>query len=437
MDRPGIDRDILGAYGRYPLVIKIPQAEMNGGTIGLRYTQYLIEVDDCGKVFTRARRYTMFAWLHAELRRKELACALPELPPKKLFGNRDQAFVDRRRQMLEDYLRALLMLPAVIQDGMIWAFLDADEATAVVPRFLCRQPTHAAADKQASKQARLVAFGFFPSGTTVEIFRLCDSSVLEELANFALAEASEAGHIQAKTRSFAATDCLKRLIQDQGYILGYIRLRVSTASHILAMFVTKRRSSGLAVLLLVAACCSLPTFVMPPTQSTPPARDQLLTAGSAALVASLPAPAHAGGMFDFGLTLPFVAGSFLLLMTVLNALFYAPVSEEMEERNAKLLQTLSDATDMLAEADEMQVTYTAEIKEAREKAAKELAEAREKTEAAIEAQMTAKAAEREKKAADFRAKVQQSMQDKIKSAEGQIEERKATFVKNTLAGVGL
>ncbi|CAE7944563.1 atpF2 [Symbiodinium sp. KB8] len=200
------------------------------------------------------------------------------------------------------------------------------------------------------------------------------------------------------------------------------------------MFVTKRRSSGLAVLLLVAACCSLPTFVMPPTQSTPPARDQLLTAGSAALVASLPAPAHAGGMFDFGLTLPFVAGSFLLLMAVLNALFYAPVSEEMEERNAKLLQTLSDATDMLAEADEMQVTYTAEIKEAREKAAKELAEAREKTEAAIEAQMTAKAAEREKKAADFRAKVQQSMQDKIKSAEGQIEERKATFVKNTLAG---
>jgi len=186
MDRPGIDRDILGAYGRYPLVIKIPQAEMNGGTIGLRYTQYLIEVDDCGKVFTRGRRYTLFAWLHAELRRKELACALPELPPKKLFGNRDQAFVDRRRQMLEDYLRALLMLPAVIQDGMIWAFLDADEATAVVPRFLCRQPTHAAADKCLSALKRAVA------DKEVEIFRLCDSSVLEELANFALAEASEA-----------------------------------------------------------------------------------------------------------------------------------------------------------------------------------------------------------------------------------------------------
>ncbi|CAE7028337.1 atpF2 [Symbiodinium natans] len=202
------------------------------------------------------------------------------------------------------------------------------------------------------------------------------------------------------------------------------------------MFVTKRRSSGLAVLLLVAACC-LPAFVMPPSQSTPPARDQMLLAGSAGLVASLPAPAHAGGMFDFGLTLPFVAGSFLLLMAVLNALFYAPVGEEIEERNAKLLQTLSEATDMLAEADEMQVQYTAEIKEAREKAAKELADAREKTEAAIEAQMSAKAAEREKKAADFRAKVQDSMNKQIKEAEGKIEERKTTFVKNTLAGVGL
>mmetsp|Transcript_56904 Transcript_56904/g.78898 ORF Transcript_56904/g.78898 Transcript_56904/m.78898 type:complete len:201 (-) Transcript_56904:164-766(-) len=196
-----------------------------------------------------------------------------------------------------------------------------------------------------------------------------------------------------------------------------------------------RRSPLLVVLALAVAACS-PVFLMPGLRPSVPEKTQQLVAG-AALVASMPAPAHAGGMFDFGLTLPFVAGSFLLLMTVLNALFYAPVSEEMEERNAKLLQTLSDATDMLAEADEMQVQYTAEIKEAREKAAQELAAAREKTEAAIEASMTAASSAREKKAAEFRAKLQAQMKDKIEGAESTIKERQAAFVKQTLSGVGL
>lgn len=174
-----------GAYGRYPLLVKIPRAEMHGSTVGFRHTEYIIEVDDCGKVYTRSRRYTMFAWLHAELRHRELACALPELPPKKVLGNRESAFVERRKQMLEDYLKALLMLPAVIQDGMIWAFLDADEATAVVPRFLCRQATHPAAEKCLSALKRAVA------EKQEEVFRLCDATVLEELAKFARAEATE------------------------------------------------------------------------------------------------------------------------------------------------------------------------------------------------------------------------------------------------------
>ncbi|CAE7230202.1 atpF2 [Symbiodinium natans] len=178
-------------------------------------------------------------------------------------------------------------------------------------------------------------------------------------------------------------------------------------------------------------------FVAPRGSIINQAPSQAVVAGSAALLAAAPMPAYAGGMFDFGLTLPFVAGSFLLLMAVLNALFYAPVSEEVEERNAKLLQTLSEATDMLAEADEMQVQYTAEIKEAREKAAKELADAREKTEAAIESQMKAAAEAREKKAADVRVKLSTEMESKISAAESDIVKRKDDFVKATLAGVGL
>eukprot|EP00419_Tripos_fusus_P084373 CAMPEP_0172862886 /NCGR_PEP_ID=MMETSP1075-20121228/75701_1 /TAXON_ID=2916 /ORGANISM="Ceratium fusus, Strain PA161109" /LENGTH=87 /DNA_ID=CAMNT_0013711345 /DNA_START=28 /DNA_END=287 /DNA_ORIENTATION=- len=83
------------------------------------------------------------------------------------------------------------------------------------------------------------------------------------------------------------------------------------------------RSSLLAWGLLVALTLGLkaPAFLGAPAR----ARMQSVTSttlqgqpaqalGGAVLLANLPAPAHAGGMFDFGLTLPFVAVTFLLMM---------------------------------------------------------------------------------------------------------------------------
>merc|ERR1712151_201753 len=129
-------------------------------------------------------------------------------------------------------------------------------------------------------------------------------------------------------------------------------------------------------------------------------------------LAAAPMPAHAGGMFDFGLTLPFVAITFLTMMAVLNALFYAPVGEEMEDRNKKLLQTLSDATDNLSKADEIQVEYTEQIRVARESASAAVKAYREKTEAVIESQIKAAAAERDAKAAEVRKKLAKDVEAK-------------------------
>mmetsp|Transcript_45819 Transcript_45819/g.99828 ORF Transcript_45819/g.99828 Transcript_45819/m.99828 type:complete len:202 (-) Transcript_45819:124-729(-) len=199
-----------------------------------------------------------------------------------------------------------------------------------------------------------------------------------------------------------------------------------------------RRSPLAFVLALLALLCA-PAFLMPGKMgaTVTEEKSQLLAAGGALMVASMPAPAYAGGMFDFGLTLPFVALSFLTMMFVLNALWYAPMTEEVDERNAKLLQTLSEATDMLAKADEMQVQYTADIKEAREKAAKELADARKATEEAIAKEAAAADAVREAEANKFRAKLDSEMKDKMANAEGTIKERQKDFVKQSLAAVGL
>merc|ERR1712066_608711 len=144
--------------------------------------------------------------------------------------------------------------------------------------------------------------------------------------------------------------------------------------------------------------------------------------GAAGLVlASAPTPAYAGGMFDFGLTLPFVALTFLTMMAVLNALFYAPVSQEMEDRNKKLLQTLSDATDMLSKADEIQVEYTEQIRKAREEASAAVKGYREKTEAAISVQIKAAAQERDPKAAEVRKRLADDVEAKKQAADAEIE----------------
>mmetsp|Transcript_60663 Transcript_60663/g.158940 ORF Transcript_60663/g.158940 Transcript_60663/m.158940 type:complete len:211 (-) Transcript_60663:85-717(-) len=160
-------------------------------------------------------------------------------------------------------------------------------------------------------------------------------------------------------------------------------------------------------------------------------------AGSALLLAAAPEPAHAGGMFDFGLTLPFVAITFLTMMAVLNALWYSPVTAEVDDRNKKLLKTLSEATDMLSKADEMQVVYTAQLREAREKASEAVKAYKEETSKSIETQITAAATARETKAAEVKAKLDADMSAKKKSSEAEIEKRKVAFVKETLAAVSL
>merc|ERR1711972_546902 len=110
--------------------------------------------------------------------------------------------------------------------------------------------------------------------------------------------------------------------------------------------------------------------------------------------------------FDFGITLPFVAITFLTMMATLNALWFSPVTAEVDDRNAKLLKTLSEATDMLSKADEIQVEYTEQIREAREKASQAVKEYRKKTEEKIAKKVADAAAERDAKASEVRSRLE-------------------------------
>lgn len=168
----------------YPLTLSVPRADAARGLLGLRHTAYLVQIDDCGRIYECHRRYTNFLWLHRELKQREVTAALPELPPKRAVGSLEAAFIEQRRRLLEAYLRALLRLPQVVLDDTLWAFLDADVATTAVPRFLCR-PTTPAGSFDCLTQLTTVA------GQEASAFRLCSQAVLKELVRFAQAEAAE------------------------------------------------------------------------------------------------------------------------------------------------------------------------------------------------------------------------------------------------------
>jgi F-type H+-transporting ATPase subunit b len=75
-----------------------------------------------------------------------------------------------------------------------------------------------------------------------------------------------------------------------------------------------------------------------------------------------------GGLFDFNATLPLMVLQFLLLMFLLNILFYKPVAKILDDRDEYIRDSLTTASASLKKADELTVEYEQELSCARKKA---------------------------------------------------------------------
>ena len=80
----------------------------------------------------------------------------------------------------------------------------------------------------------------------------------------------------------------------------------------------------------------------------------------------------AGGLFDFGATLPALILQFVLLMVVLNLVLYTPLLNAINTRNNYILENLSQSSDYLAQADELTAKYETELKTRRQSAQSEI-----------------------------------------------------------------
>jgi F-type H+-transporting ATPase subunit b len=79
-----------------------------------------------------------------------------------------------------------------------------------------------------------------------------------------------------------------------------------------------------------------------------------------------------GGLFDFDATLPLVAIQFILLMVILNVVFYNPLLGAITERNDFILNNLAKASEVLTKANELTAQYEQELTSIRKEAQLEI-----------------------------------------------------------------
>ena len=77
-----------------------------------------------------------------------------------------------------------------------------------------------------------------------------------------------------------------------------------------------------------------------------------------------------GGLFDFDATLPLMVLQFLLLMLILNIIFYKPISKVLDMRDEYIRNSLTTASAYLVQANELTEKYEQQLSIARKEAQK-------------------------------------------------------------------
>lgn len=75
-----------------------------------------------------------------------------------------------------------------------------------------------------------------------------------------------------------------------------------------------------------------------------------------------------GGLFDFDATLPLMVLQFLLLMLILNIIFYKPISKVLDMRDEYIRNSLTTASAYLVQANELTEKYEQQLSIARKEA---------------------------------------------------------------------
>jgi F-type H+-transporting ATPase subunit b len=72
-----------------------------------------------------------------------------------------------------------------------------------------------------------------------------------------------------------------------------------------------------------------------------------------------------GGLFDFDATLPIMAVQILILVVILNNIFFKPLTKAIDDRNDYVRTNIAEAKERLEKAESLAKQYEAELAETR------------------------------------------------------------------------
>lgn len=144
-----------------------------------------------------------------------------------------------------------------------------------------------------------------------------------------------------------------------------------------------------------------------------------------------------GGLFDIDATLPLMAIQFLLLVAILNVLFYKPLTKALDERDEYIRTNQVDAKERLLKAETLAKQYEQELADTRRKSQAVIAEAQ----ADAQAIAAEKMAEAQKEAQSQREQAQKELDEQkaaaLQSLEQQVESLSQQLLDKLLGGVSI
>jgi F-type H+-transporting ATPase subunit b len=126
-------------------------------------------------------------------------------------------------------------------------------------------------------------------------------------------------------------------------------------------------------------------------------------------------------MFDFDATLPLMAAQFLLLMAVLNVVFYKPLTKAIDERDDYIRQNQADARERLAKAEHLAKQYEQELAEARRQSQAIVTAAQAEAQKIVAQRLAEAQAEAQAQREQAQKELDQQKQDALRSLEQQVD----------------